>query len=78
MPLLHPLLAHPLFCYKPENSISAEVYVALNHRTPPTCSNIRKEVEQALLEGSEQYPDHPIRLVGHSLGGGTAAILTMM
>ncbi|XP_010487193.1 PREDICTED: uncharacterized protein LOC104765213 [Camelina sativa] len=37
---------------------------------------IAKLATPCLLKGLEQYPDYKIKIVGHSLGGGTAALLT--
>ncbi|KAJ0244778.1 Uncharacterized protein HA466_0183250 [Hirschfeldia incana] len=37
---------------------------------------IAKLATPCLLKGLEQYPDYNIKIVGHSLGGGTAALLT--
>ncbi|XP_010552245.1 PREDICTED: uncharacterized protein LOC104822661 [Tarenaya hassleriana] len=37
---------------------------------------ISKLATPCLLKGLDQYPDYKIRIVGHSLGGGTAALLT--
>ncbi|CAF2079040.1 unnamed protein product [Brassica napus] len=37
---------------------------------------IAKLATPYLLKGLEQYPDYKIKIVGHSLGGGTAALLT--
>ncbi|CAJ2663368.1 unnamed protein product [Trifolium pratense] len=37
---------------------------------------IAKLATPCLLEALSQYPDYEVKIVGHSLGGGTAAILT--
>ncbi|ESW30218.1 hypothetical protein PHAVU_002G134600 [Phaseolus vulgaris] len=37
---------------------------------------IRKRCIPVLLDAHHQYPDFKIKIVGHSLGGGTAALLT--
>ncbi|KAL8488505.1 hypothetical protein ACS0TY_024691 [Phlomoides rotata] len=37
---------------------------------------IAKLSSPTLLKAVEQYPDYEVRVVGHSLGGGTAALLT--
>ncbi|KAL8456975.1 hypothetical protein ACS0TY_034993 [Phlomoides rotata] len=37
---------------------------------------IAKLSSPTLLKAVEQYPDYEVKVVGHSLGGGTAALLT--
>ncbi|KAJ6725505.1 LIPASE CLASS 3 PROTEIN-LIKE [Salix purpurea] len=37
---------------------------------------IAKLISPCLLKALGEYPDHKIKIVGHSLGGGTAALLT--
>ncbi|XP_050381404.1 uncharacterized protein LOC126798467 [Argentina anserina] len=37
---------------------------------------IAKLAKPCLLEALDQYPDYELKIVGHSLGGGTAALLT--
>ncbi|KAL6140652.1 hypothetical protein ACLB2K_058950 [Fragaria x ananassa] len=37
---------------------------------------IAKLAKPCLLEALEQYPDYELKIVGHSLGGGTAALIT--
>ncbi|XP_027914510.1 uncharacterized protein LOC114173991 isoform X2 [Vigna unguiculata] len=39
---------------------------------------IKKHCTPKLLDELRQYPDFQVKIVGHSLGGGTAAILTYM
>ncbi|KAL5178624.1 Sn1-specific diacylglycerol lipase alpha [Glycine soja] len=39
---------------------------------------IKKHCTTILLDALRQYPDFQIKIVGHSLGGGTAALLTFM
>ncbi|KAL8475815.1 hypothetical protein ACS0TY_028467 [Phlomoides rotata] len=37
---------------------------------------IAKLSSPTLLKAIEQYPDYEVKVIGHSLGGGTAALLT--
>jgi hypothetical protein len=39
---------------------------------------IRSQTQASLADALAQNPGYSLKIVGHSLGGGTAAMLTMM